>query len=122
MKQKQKEQEAQANSLAESKGAVAATSTNNDSAGAGLADSVITEFMKVAGSMPDVKCCLLDPSGIDTAESTLEVTPATCSIMQLCPMDVVRLLVCSTSGLCQFQVMYPVPHCVDHLKCKSTYS
>ena len=69
--------------------------TKDDSAGA-TSGCVITEFMKVADSIPDVKCRLLDPSGIEAVESTLEVTPATCSITQLGPMDVVQLLVSAT--------------------------
>ena len=109
-------------SLAESQVATVPVATSDDnSAGARSAGCVIlTEFMKVAGSIPDVKCRLLDRSSIESAESTLEVTPATCSVTQLGPMDVVRLVVSGTSGLCQFQVMYPVPRCVDQLKCESS--
>ena len=109
-------------SLAEPQGAVATAAVGkDDSTGIRpcVKDCVLSEFIKIADSIPDIKYRLLDPSGTE-AESTLEVTPATCTVTQLGLMDVVRLLVSATSGLCQYQVMYPVPRCVDQLKREST--
>ena len=104
----------------ESQGAVAAAATAAVGKDSQLCvkDSVLSEFIKIADTISDIKYRLLDLSQGTEAES-LEVTPATCTITQLGPMDVVRLLVSATSGLCQYQVMYPVPRCVDKLRCES---
>lgn len=98
-------------------GADANTATGeDDSTGTGscVQNCVLSEFMKIADTIPDIKYRLFDMSG--AYAGTLEVTPATCSVTPLGPMDVVRLVVSSTSGLCQYQVMYPVPRCVERLK------
>ena len=103
----------------ESQGAVAAAATaavGKDSQSC-IKDSVLSEFIKIVDTIPDIKYRLLDLSQGTEAKS-LEVTPATCTVTQLGPMDV-QLLVSATSGLCQYQVMYPVPRCVDQLKCES---
>ena len=78
--------------------------------------------MKIADTIPDIKYRLFDMSG--AYAGTLEVTPATCSVTRLGPMDVVRYSV-GSDGCCaascvfylyQYQVMYPVPRCVELLK------
>ena len=92
----------------------------DDSTGTGscVQNCVLSEFMKIADTIPDIKYRLFDPSG--AYAGTLEVTPTTCNVTPLGPMDVVRLVVSSTTGLCQYQVMYPVPRCVERLKCEFT--
>ena len=78
---------------AEPQGATAAAVGKDDSICTGTRPCVLSEFIKIADSIPDIKYRVLDPSGTE-AESTctLEVTPATCTVTQLGPMDVVRLL------------------------------
>ena len=108
----------------ESQGAVAAAATaavEEDESQPCIKDSVLSKFIKIADTIPDIKYRLLDLSQGTQASESLKVTPATCTVTQLGPMDVIRLLVSATSGLCQYQVMYPVPRCVDQLKCESVW-
>ena len=76
---------------------------------------ILSELIKVADSVSSMKYRFLDPKGME-AESTLEVTPATCSVTLLGPVAVVRLLVLAISSFYQVQVTYPIPRSVDQLK------
>ena len=94
----------------ESQGAVAAAAiaaVGKEDSQPCVKDSVLSEFIKIADTISDINHHLLGLSQGTEAES-LEVTPATCTTTQLGLMDVVRLLVSATSGLCQYQVMYPI--------------
>lgn len=57
--------------------ATASVATSDDnSASTRSVGRVITGSIKAADSMADFQCYLLDPSSIETAESTLQLTPA----------------------------------------------